>query len=332
MIVRPSTPQDETQIIDVLARAFSADRSAPFLNPALLRWKYWEPCDDWPEPRSWVAEQDDRIVAHNVIWPVTVRTGQSTESGITTLDWAADQGGVLLMRRMKKMYPFSYCIGGTPMTQSLLPRLGYEVVAEALTWARPLRPLRKILRYQRGDLRSPLKVARKVRWSMSHTRKAVPRWVAIKAGSGSADDTPVPLLERGEGFIRYLERCPVARFLTFHIVSDGRKVGWFCLAEGRVQARVAGIWLEHSTSENWRIAFCLARRAALDHTDAYEIVARCATADSCSGAEQAGMRVRKRVPVFFSRQNGGSQLPPLQFQLCDDDAVFLNIDTLKFLT
>lgn len=332
MIVRPSTPQDETQIIDVLARAFSADRSAPFLDPVLLRWKYWEPCDDWPEPRSWVAEQDDRIVAHTALWPVTIGTGPAAEHGITMLDWAADRQGVPMVQRLRRSHAFSYCIGGTPMTQSILPRIRFDIVGEALTWARPLRPLRKMLRYQRPDLRSPLKVARKVQWSMSPTRTAGPGWVAIKAGSETTEDAPVPLLERGDGFIRYLERCPVARFLRFHIVNDGRKVGWFCLAEGRVQARVAGIWLEHSSPENWRIAFCLAQRAALDHTDACEIVARCATADSCSGAEQAGMKMRKRVPIFFSRQNGASQLPPLQYQLCDDDAVFLNIDIVKFLT
>jgi hypothetical protein len=336
---RPSTIQDEAQIIGLLSRAFSLGSNAHLIEPDLLRWKYWARCEDWPEPRSWVAERGERIVAHLSLWPVTVRNGETSERGVTMIDWASDPGtpgaGVPLLQRLRKSYEFVYCIGGTAMTQSIVPRLGFSIVGEALTWARPLRPWRRSLRYPVRNLGFPVRVARNAWWSLAPPRTAGPGWSAIVTGTrgvGNSDDSPVPLFERGDGFFRYLEQCPVARCLTFHIVDEGRKVGWFALLVGRVQARVAGIWLEDPSAGNWRAAFLLAQRAALQRTDAYEIVARCGTEASSAGAEQAGMRVRKRVPVFLTRRGGGTDLLPLQYQLCDDDAVFLTIQSARFVT
>jgi hypothetical protein len=332
--IRPSTPQDEEQIIEMIARAFSVAPTVRFLEPRLLRWKYWTECGAWPEPRSWVVERGGRVVAHGAVWPV--RTGPANdERGSTMLDWAADTkssgAGVALMKMLRGVYPFAYCIGGTAMTQSILPRVGFQTIGEAQTWVRPLRPWRRLVRHQPRNWRAPIKAARNAWWSLAPPKFTGGR-AAVAGRAGDPADVPVPLMERDQAFMHFLTECPVARFLVFHILDEGRRVGWFALAAGKVQARVAGIWLEHSSAENWRSAFHLAQRAALRYTDAYEIAARCGSPESSAGAEQAGMRVRKRVPVFFYRRDGGSALPPLHYQLCDDDAIFLNIDAVRFLS
>jgi hypothetical protein len=335
---RPSTIEDEAQISELVARAFSAKGKAPVIPPGLLRWKYWAPCEDMPEPRSWVAERDGRIVAHLAIWQVAVKNGGIIERGVTGVDWAGDPEtpgpGVTLMQMLSRRHDFAYTIGGTAMTQAILPRLGYRAVGEALTWARPLRPWKRMLRYEIRNLRLPLRVARNAIWSHTPFRSVPRGWSAVASGNQAPGDRSdrVPVIERGESFFRFLGQCPIAQCLTFHILHEGRKAGWFALFVGRVQARVAGLWLENPSSENWRIAFCLAQSAALEHTDACEFVARCSSEASWAGAERAGMRVRKRVPVFLRRKDKGSQLPPLEYHFCDDDGVFLNIQSARFLT
>jgi hypothetical protein len=109
-------------------------------------------------------------------------------------------------------------------------------------------------------------------------------------------------------------------------------VGWFALTAGRTQARIAGIWLEDPSPENWRIAFHLAQEAATEHTDACEIVARCSGMESCIGAEKPGMRMYKSRPIYLWSANGSAQPSPIEYQLCDTDSVFLNIDQLHLET
>ena len=325
-VYRPSTPQDEAQIIELLARAFSARPTAPFLQPDLVRWKFWEPCEDWPEPRSWVVERDERIVAHASLWPVTVGTGEKAQHGISMIDWASDPGnagsGVLLMKRLMSAHTFIFSIGGSPMTRSLGPRLGFSVVAEPITWTRPLRPWKRLL--QNGlDLDVARSLPGKIRWAQIPLRSVGRQWTVVEATPGPSDP-PVPSFERGPGFFDYLDRCPIASCLRFHILHEGRKVGWFAMVVGKLQARLAGMWLEDPTEENWRIAFNLAQTVTLERTSALEFTARSSTASSAAGAAQAGMHVEKRTPVFL-RSESGSEPPPLQYQLCDNDDVFLNI-------
>jgi hypothetical protein len=82
------------------------------------------------------------------------------------------------------------------------------------------------------------------------------------------------------------------------------------------------VWLEDPSSENWRIALQLAQNAALKHTKTSEIIARCVTGASAIGAEQAGMRLRQRVPVMVYRKDRADTPLPLQCQLCDNDTIF----------
>jgi hypothetical protein len=114
----------------------------------------------------------------------------------------------------------------------------------------------------------------------------------------------------------------MARCLTFQILKEGRKEGFFALMVVRQQARIAGIWLENPSVANWRIAFHLAQDIALRQTDACEITARGISDMSAAAAAEAGMRLRSRLPALFYRKGGGSHNLPFEFQLADDDGCF----------
>jgi hypothetical protein len=180
-------------------------------------------------------------------------------------------------------------------------------------------------------LRLPLRLARNIWWSRTPPRAVDRGWAAVAPGEGGPQGLAVLASERDESFFRYLQQCPVARCLTFHLLNEGRNAGFLALSIVREQTRVAGVWLEDPSPENWRTAFHLAQDAALKHTNTSEIVARCATEASATAAGLAGMRLRERSPVYLFRKGCADPLP-LQFHLADNDAVFLGGRLAGFLT
>lgn len=321
-LIRPTTVEDEARLTEFLTRVFPVN--AGLVSPAMLRWKYWNVREDCPEPRSFVGERDGRIVAHAGLWPVTVRNGTKSERGVHAMDWAADPytlgAGWNLIKDLTKNYDFVYGIGGEEITRAILPRLGFRPVAEALTWARPIRPWRQMLRHRSKDWKLLPRFVRNFWWSRIPLRPVPRGW---SADAATAEGFAIPAPQRDGSFFRYLQQCPVATCLAFNIANQGRIVGFFALLAIGEQARVAGVWLEGPSPETWRITFHLAQEAALRHTRASEIVARCATEASDIGAHQAGMHLRDKTPVLLFRKDGSELLPPLQFQLCDSDALFL---------
>lgn len=328
--IRPTTVDDEVRLTEFLTRVFPVN--AGLVSSAMLRWKYWTPREDWPEPRSFCMERDGCIIAHVGIWPVTVRTGTKSERGVHAMDWAADPhvllAGSTSLMNVAKSCDFAYGMGGEEITRAILPKLGFRPVAEALTWARPIRPWRQMLRHQSKDWQLPPRFVRNFWWSRIPLRRVPRGWTADAA---TAEGFAIPA-ERNESFFRYLQQCPVATCLTFNIVNEGRIVGFFALLVIGEQARLAGVWLESPSAETWRIAFHLAQDAALQHTGASEIIARGTTEASALGAQQAGMRLREGTPVLLFRKDGSGRLPPLQFHLCDSDALFITGGLATFST
>jgi hypothetical protein len=315
---------------------FSVERDAPFLDPALLRWKYWEPRGDCPDPRSLVLERNGAIVAHAGLWPVTVRNGMTSERGIHMIDWASDPAtpgaGVGVLQRLIKEYDFVYSIGGSDMTQTILPKFGFRRVGDTLSWARPIRPWRQMVQHQTKDFRIPLRLARNLWWSKWPVPAMERGWM-IRAASGDGGEGLAALgRERCGAFFRYLKQCPGARCLTFTIENDSRKEGFLAMSIVREQARIAGVWLEEPSPSNWRLAFHLAQELARKTTDTSELIASCVTEESAAGAELAGMRLRARTPVYLFRKSWVEGTLPLGFQVCDNDSVFLRERTASFLT
>ena len=335
-VLRPSAIDDEAPITELLARVFRVGRDADFVNPALLRWKYWEPRPDCPEPRSFVMDEDGRIVAHAGLWPVTVRTADGTERGVHMIDWASDPrapgAGISILQYVKERYDFIYSIGGSEMTQTIMPKFGFRAAGSALTFARPLRPWRQILQHQSRDARLPLRLARNLWWSKTPARAHTPGWVATEAAAGELDALVAPACERDANFLGYLQRCPSARCLVFHILNEGRKSGFFALSVVGKQVRLAGLWLENPALESWRIALCLAQDAALRHTAASELVFRTANEAAAAAAAQAGLRLRAQTPVIVLRKGRPEAALPLHFQMWDNDSAFLGSGGTEFLT
>jgi hypothetical protein len=332
---RPTTVADEPALIALLTRVFAVDSQAPFVNPALLRWKYWEPRADYTEPRSFVMEQSGRIVAHIGLWPVTVQGEATTDRGVHLIDWAADPdasgSGVFMLHRMVPRFDFLYAIGGSDITRSILPKLGFRPVADAQLWARPLRPWRQMRNHQQVDLRLPVRFVRNLWWSQSPQKTLDSSWSAEEV-SGIDNGLARFSVERTPSFFQYVQRCPAAQFRAFRVLHNGRPAGFFMLSLVWEQARVAGAWLEDDSPSAWDAVFRLAQDCVRTLTSASEFVARCSRESSKLGAQKAGLRLRARIPIFVFRKGGNTEPVQLPFHFLDNDAVFLGGQASGFIT
>ena len=335
---------DMSELRRFLARAFGVRPDAPSLDPAVMSWKYWDRRDDWSGPRSYVLERDGAIVAHAGIWPMTFSAGAEAVYGIQMIDWASARespgAGLALVQKLASMFDFIYSIGGSEMTCKALPAFGFSEYTREWRGMRPLRPLRQILAHQTRTWKLAPRLFRNWLWSMSKGLSPYKNWKAIEivpdeilgeiylAGAADARFSPRP-----PAFFEYLLRCPVARFSLYGIVDNGELRGHFVISVLRGQARLAGVWLREPTRETWAAAYFLTHRTALHLKGVYEIVTIGSEGPSREGAYEAGFRIVQGSSVYLLDKRRKLNLSPeFQFQLCDDDAAFLDSGTASYWT
>jgi hypothetical protein len=339
VIVRPSEASDLPGLVDLLARAFKVTPDAPFLRADLMKWKYWEPRSDWTEPRSYLVEEEGRIVAHTGIWPAVIQVDGTDRRGIHMIDWAADPdalgAGARLLQHMLHVFDFVYASGGEIRARAIFPLLGFREVARSWKAARPLRPWKMAVNPMFYEWRLPARILRNVGWSLLPRERSVGGWSFERADPGDlappsastaapadARDAEIP---RSAAFFQYLDRCPGCRCFTYRLMYRGVTKGMFMLMQVRHHARLS-VWLQDSTVETRRIAYSLALRAARSHRDVIELVVMGSTQVAVEAAAGSGFRIRNTTPVFFRARNGlwHDRSPPIQFQLCDLDATFFD--------
>ncbi|HYA18098.1 MAG TPA: hypothetical protein VEF06_11560 [Bryobacteraceae bacterium] len=307
-VFRLTVPDDLPVLREFLARAFGISVDTPAFDPALMTWKYWAPRGDWAEPRSYVLEAGGKITAHAGIWPRMVGEAR----GIQMIDWAAAKeapgAGLSLVQKLAAMCDFMYSVGGSEMTRKVLPAFGFAEYTRQWNGAVPLRPLRQILTHQNRGWKLAPRLVRNWLWSRA----------GVKAKGEAAAYRPE------EPFLEYLSRCPAAKF-RFYRFDKGR----FAISVVRGQARVAGVWLDESTTENWTEAFALARQVA----DGNELIAAGSDSMTREAAGRAGFHITPGAPVFLlDRKKKFAPPAGFQFQLCDDDAAFLDTGSEAYWT
>lgn len=326
--IRASVRDDLDQVVDLMQRVFQVPPTTPYLRPEVVSWKYWDPRDDWREPRSYVAEQAGRIVAHLGIWPVSVKVGESTLRGAHLIDWAADRDaagvGTAMFRRLRQQLDFMYSTGGTPRARRILELQGFKEVAPNWKAARPLRPWPLALRHSRRDWRWPARLIRNVAWASKAVRDAGDWSYEPADPSELPTDTPyLGQIPRDPAFFRYMARCPAGRCRSYRLLQSGRPKGSFMLMKVRHHARFA-LWLQTPSAEDRERACAMALRAAMEDTDAVELAYMGSSAQAAQAADAAGFRIRGHSKVtFYARNPLARQLASeTAVQLCDLDAIF----------
>src|ERR1700687_3253313 len=178
----PTAPADSPRVRAFLREIFKADTNAPFLDEALVEWKYYRRHPHWDGSRSFVYEGDMGIAAHVCAWPVQLLTADGSITVAHALDWAASSQirgvGALLLRQMHGLRDKSCCVGGTDVARKVIARTGYRLFADLEAYARPLRPLQQTVTHQRKDWKLPARLARNLAWTLRYNPAIPPGWTA----------------------------------------------------------------------------------------------------------------------------------------------------------
>ncbi len=337
---RASAAGDVEEIADLMRTAFSAEPNAPFLDRALLHWKYFEPGPDWIGPRSYVLRQNGSLVAHGCAWPVKLISGGRACSALTLVDWAAAKtslsAGFLLVRKMASLAEILISIGGSEATRKIMPRIGFQTVDTQSLYARVLRPWRQF-RTRPGAV-SPRAIARLARtagyslarrtsrygWSLPRVATLDPRCIP----DAPPDPTSDPASLHGLAFLDYMTRCPGARVTIHQFLKDGQAsedMGYAVLSLVNGQVRIAELRIQSPDQADWTAAVAAAVDAALEFPEASELVTWTSQPRMIQALQANGFRPRDTRSIFV--QDSKNLIAPAShwdLTMLDEDLAFFN--------
>src|SRR5471032_335337 len=291
-------------LVSFLLDTFRLTPEAPFVQPALLRWKYDEPRPDWSGPRSFIWKDSDGIAAHACLCPVTYALPSGDATGSYLIDWAASRtsvgAGVKLLRSLALQCDTLLAVGGSADTRGILPKLGYRHVCDLRFYARVLRPWRQ---FQTDPVprrwKAPLRLARNTIWSLAPMPEAPRDWSEQRIGTFESSaqpmfdaraGSPFPCSRRTPELMNYFLRCPSAVFTAALLLRVGAPFGWYVLSRVGGQVRIADIWVNSASAADWSAAYTLAARAASADPNACELVASASIPPAIAALTRAGFR------------------------------------------
>jgi hypothetical protein len=339
-------PPEQGALAQFLISVFDANSDAPFVDPKLMWWKYFEPFADWNGPRSIVLKQGGQIVAHGGIFPVTFLAKGAEVAGIHLIDWAASPGlpgaGVLLLRKVASRTDVFLAVGGSTDTRQVMPKIGFKCRAELLIYARAIRPWAQFRARPFKDWKAPLRLSRNLVWSLAPLPSIPEKWSAVRIPQ--FDESVLPVLQsratqeftpckRSIEMLNYMLSCPGAAFSAFLLMNGKKLRGYFILSWVGRQCRVADLLVDSNAPTDWRNAFAMATRIAAANLETCEIEAASSIPLTSDAISRNGFRLRDRLPIFICDPKGLlADAAPLHINLLDGEGSYLNDPAHPFLT
>jgi Acetyltransferase (GNAT) domain len=336
---RPSTVTDKTAIAALLRESLGLTPDHPMAAPSHVHWKYWEPREDWGGSRSYVYLRDGQIVAHGAVVPHVCLWRGHRIKALHVIDWAAKEGssgsGVALMKRIGKLTDAIFAVGGSEFTQQILPIIGFKECGTMVArYARPVRPLLRLLNPEHRTWRLAPQVIRGVFWTLTASSRRDVEWGAqrILADQLAAASLiwPSPtfgttVFGRSNASMSYLLRCPATPMELYSVHRNGRPRGYFLLAFAPAQARIVDCWIDSDDLAEWSAAVQLAVGQAKASEHVAEVVSM--SSDPLLGAAlvECGFHMRSATPMWL-RASSGVARPDLKirFLMADSDEAFLH--------
>jgi len=326
-LIRLSTPADLPRLQALLRLSFGAAGGGPVFSPDALDWKYWGSGTS----RSTIDERTDSLAAHACAWPATLLTSHGPLYAMHCIDWAADPAypgaGIAVLESASRTVDFQIGAGGSEITHKLRPALGFKERGRIGVYARVLHPLRHALTHPARNWKTPARIIR----SLLQPAAGTSNWqaVAIDPAQPPADflyPSPagqlLPFARTPEG-LAFWGRCPIARFLAFHVQRNQRPSGYFCLTLTPGQARLADAWTPSEEPADWANLYRLAVDAAARENGINEVRADAVPACCREGLEMAGFTLRQEEPLMVRDRR--KRLPDdftLHYQPVDGDGAF----------
>lgn len=326
-------PSDLHKITEALIAGFAAPPDADFLDPELLRWKYFEPGPEWQGSRSYILRKDNVIKAHCGVWPMNLEVSHQRVTCNCYVDWVGDRdtpgAGVLVKKKLMSMADTGVVVGGTADTRAVVPRIGFRQVGEVVTFVRVVRPWKQHRnRPKERPFKAVARLARNVSWSLSPGTAETAGWrmeplERFEAWVEVGDQTGFASPYRPAEYLNYWLRLPVAKVLPFAILHHEERRGYFLLVNIQGQTRLADIRLFSKDPNHWRVAYGLATREAEANPATYEIVAIASTPLAISSLLANGYRRRGAEPLFLYDPKRKLDNAAIFLNLIDGDGAYL---------
>jgi len=311
-------------------------------NPAVesrhMRWKYWDEWPDWPESRGYVLTQNDGIVAHGAVVPLTCLWEDRRIKVVRVIDWGAKAksvgSGVVLMKRIGQMADAVMAVGGTEMTLKIFPALGAKRFGMAQRYVYPLRPFRRLLTGNETGWRVGARFARAVFWSLQAPSSQPTGWAARRIAAdqlGSAVfPTPKPtpstaVFERSTVSLSYYLRSPSVPFELYAVEKNQAPRGYFLVSIVQRQARLVESWVDSSDAADWRALHLLAVQQARQHPTIVEIATMCSDPITAQSLEECGFHYRGSSDLYLlDCSKRGLPGGDLRVQMMEGDSSYLH--------
>jgi hypothetical protein len=344
--IESTLPREQGALTQFLISVFHAKNDAPFVDPKLVWWKYFEPCADWNGGRSIVLKQEGEIVAHGGVFPVTFLTENGEVNGIHLIDWAgspsAPGAGVLLLRKLASRADTFLTVGGSIETRQILPRIGFKRRSDLQVYARVVRPWVQFRTRGFKGWKAPLRFTRNVLWSLPPLPSIPKEWSAVHIRQ--FDESVLPVLtgrttgeftpcKRIPEMLNYMLRCPGATFSAYLLRKGHELRGYFILSYVGGQCRVADVLLNSNVPADWRAAYAAATRIAAENPETCEVQAASSIQLVSDAILQNGFHLREHCPIFLWDAKGLlAEAPPLHINLLDGEGSYLRDPAHPFLT
>lgn len=268
--LRPTRPAERNAVNALLRETLQIPANATALHEDFQQWKYWGEHPWHIEPRSRILERAGSVAAHVCMWPLRFETTSGTYFGFHPIDWGAKRGlpgaGLQVLRSCFRDKDAAFSLGGSEMTQKILPRFGFKPQNEMTLLARPLHALQPAWTESPRDWKM---AARLVRNYLQHA----PKSLALRAPWSLEETTPERIPDqlwpraktkdqavsvRDSGLLRHIERCPeIVRTLVFILNKGSVPAAYFLLTQVRRDVRLADygpVGLDGETSRQLALA------------------------------------------------------------------------------
>jgi hypothetical protein len=277
------------------------------------------------------------IVAHGTVVPLSCVSGQQHMKMVHLIDWAADPksvgSGVTLLKQIARLVDAVLVVGGSEMTQKVLPALGFKTCGDVTNFVRPLRPLRRFAG-QKPSVRLGAQFARSLLWSLQAPSVWTRGWTASRitpeqlvsqvmhwprTGEGTT------IFERTADIVVYLLKCPVTPMELYSVAKDGSGRGYFLLAHAPGQTRIVDFYVDSEDREGWCALIQLAVSQAARYPTAAEVVSVGSDAVTRQALLDCGFHARGNSALRLLPGKGVElRTGPIRFQMIDSDAAYLH--------
>lgn len=306
LVFRASTPDDAAAIAALCERVLLGGEPSPMFDAGLMSWKYWRPWPTWLGARSYVLERGREVVAHIAAIPVTFRHDGVKYTLLHPLDWAARPEvvgvGVLLLQKLLRIADGLLVVGGSAMTQRVLPPLGFQRLTDVCRY----------VALPRAELAEGLEL-----------RPLALGEAPSEALTGALEPALLPV--RSADLVELWRECPALEVSGYCVLDQAQHAGGFLIGVAPGQARLIDVWADPSRPEAWARVLSAGRCAAYRLAGVAEVVTVANTPLERTALAVAGFEPCGDLPMFIQLQ--GRALPEhalLRFQMLDGDLAFLH--------